>query len=174
MSNDLSVQAASYVNMANGGVASVPPAVTTPLSDMAVPTQSQSSSPNPTLQLNAALGLVVIEFRNDAGTVTNSIPSQQQLDAYRLWQTAGIGSPPDPGTYNGGIATASGPSTASTAPSGAIAAPATASRPTRTQAPAPAPALQSAPAPTPVPPPLPTPVVHGGGGQSGGSHSISA
>jgi hypothetical protein len=38
---------------------------------------------NPSLRLDSALGTVVIEFRNDSGTVTRSIPSQQQLDAYK-------------------------------------------------------------------------------------------
>lgn len=40
--------------------------------------------PNPTLRLDAALGIVVIEFRNAAGEVASSIPTQQQLQAYRL------------------------------------------------------------------------------------------
>lgn len=164
MPSNLSVQAASFVNMANGGVASVPPAVSTPASDVAVPTQSQSSPPNPTLQLNAALGLIVIEFRNDAGTVTSSIPSQQQLDAYRLWQTAGIGSPPDPGTPDASSATARGPPAIAATASTSVAASATASAPTHRTAPAPA--LESAPAPAPV--------VHGGDGQHSGAHSISA
>jgi hypothetical protein len=169
MQNDLSVQAASFVNMANGGVASVPPAVTTASSDVAVPTQTQSSSPNPTLQLNAALGLVVIEFRNDAGTVTSSIPSQQQLDAYRLWQTAGIGSPPNPGASDAGHASAPGPTATAATASAPAAMSATASASTR-----PAPALQSAPAPAPTS----APFAHFGGSQSSGppsgSHSISA
>lgn len=38
---------------------------------------------NPSLHLDPALGLVVIEFRDEAGEVTASIPSQRQIDAYR-------------------------------------------------------------------------------------------
>ncbi len=38
---------------------------------------------NPSLRLDPALGLVVIEFRNESGAVTRSIPSQQQMDAYK-------------------------------------------------------------------------------------------
>ena len=34
---------------------------------------------NPSLRLDPALGLVVIQFRNDVGTVTTSIPSEHQL-----------------------------------------------------------------------------------------------
>lgn len=43
-----------------------------------------SALPNPTLRLDAALGIVVIEFRNAAGEIADSIPTQQQLEAYRL------------------------------------------------------------------------------------------
>ncbi|MBN8903481.1 MAG: hypothetical protein BGO51_01415 [Rhodospirillales bacterium 69-11] len=47
---------------------------------------------NPSLRLDAALGLVVIEFRDDGGAITSSIPSQRQLDAYRAHTQA----PPAP------------------------------------------------------------------------------
>ncbi|MGE0416995.1 MAG: hypothetical protein AB7O80_09335 [Acetobacteraceae bacterium] len=43
---------------------------------------------NPSLRLDAALGLVVIEFRDDAGALTSTIPSQRQIDAYRAHQQA--------------------------------------------------------------------------------------
>jgi hypothetical protein len=39
--------------------------------------------PNPSLRLDAGLGMVVLEFRDDLGEVTNSIPSQRILQAYR-------------------------------------------------------------------------------------------
>jgi len=42
--------------------------------------------PNPTLRLDPALAIVVIEFRDDAGKVRDTIPTQAQLDAYRSWQ----------------------------------------------------------------------------------------
>lgn len=48
------------------------------------PVGGGSALPNPTLRLDASLGIVVIEFRNNAGEVANSIPTQQQLEAYRL------------------------------------------------------------------------------------------
>jgi hypothetical protein len=38
---------------------------------------------NPSLAINPESGVVVIEFRNDAGKVVNSIPTAQQLAAYR-------------------------------------------------------------------------------------------
>lgn len=40
------------------------------------------TAPNPTLRLDASLGLVVLEFRN-AGGEPRTIPSQRELDAYR-------------------------------------------------------------------------------------------
>ena len=48
------------------------------------PGTSGNGFPNPTFQLDAALGIVVIQFHDAAGAVTNSIPSQRQLDAYRI------------------------------------------------------------------------------------------
>ena len=55
---------------------------------------------NPSLRLDPALGLVVIEFRNDAGSVTHSIPSQRQIDAYRTHEQTPPthGTPPTEGT----------------------------------------------------------------------------
>ncbi len=47
---------------------------------------------NPSLRLDPGLGLVVIEFRNDAGAVTRSIPSKQQIEAYRTHEQT----PPGP------------------------------------------------------------------------------
>ena len=49
---------------------------------------------NPSLRLDPALGLVVIQFRNDVGTVTTSIPSEHQLQAYQRWQTTQFGPAP--------------------------------------------------------------------------------
>jgi hypothetical protein len=37
---------------------------------------------SPSLQLNAEIGIVVIQFRDQSGAVELSIPNQQQLDAY--------------------------------------------------------------------------------------------
>ena len=38
---------------------------------------------NPSFQYDPTVGLVVIDFHDNDGRVSNSIPSQQQLDAYR-------------------------------------------------------------------------------------------
>jgi hypothetical protein len=53
-----------------------------------------SALPNPTLRLDAGLAMVVIEFRDESGAVRSSIPSQQQLDAYRAWERSKTGPPP--------------------------------------------------------------------------------
>jgi len=58
-----------------------------------IPVISSPGSPNPTLRLDAALGLVVIEFLGKTGAVTSSIPTQQQLQAYRA------GTEPIPGQH---------------------------------------------------------------------------
>jgi len=39
--------------------------------------------PNPRLRIDAALNLVVLEFRDDAGEVSRTIPSAQEMKAYR-------------------------------------------------------------------------------------------
>jgi hypothetical protein len=78
MSSDLSI----------GAVASDPAIRATDAAAPAVsaPAASGSTSPgtpNPTLALDPALGLVVIEFLSKSGAVTTSIPSQRELLAYR-------------------------------------------------------------------------------------------
>jgi hypothetical protein len=62
------------------------------------PAQAVPAAPpiiNPTLRLDAALGLVVIEFRNNSGAITTSIPSQRQLQEYQRWEATRLGSAPD-------------------------------------------------------------------------------
>ena len=53
---------------------------------------------NPDLRLDPALGLVVIEFHDQAGKLTSSIPSQRQMDAYRMHEEK----PPIGGKNGGG------------------------------------------------------------------------
>lgn len=50
--------------------------------------------PDPSIRLDAALGLVVIELRDRSGVVTRTLPSAQQIAAYRHWVETGTG--PDP------------------------------------------------------------------------------
>jgi len=51
-------------------------------------------TPNPTLRLDAALGLVVIEFLSKTGAVTTSIPTQRELTAYQDGTAQPPGTPP--------------------------------------------------------------------------------
>ena len=54
-----------------------------PERDAASVPATDNALPNPTLRLDPTLGLVVIEFHNQSGHVTTSIPGARQLDAYR-------------------------------------------------------------------------------------------
>ena len=92
MSSEFTVQAVSAAR-ANSDAAGEPKQVVAerlPVSP-AVP----SPIPNPSLRLDPALRLVVIEFRNDPGdAITTSIPSQRQLQAYQRWDVTHIGPTP--------------------------------------------------------------------------------
>ena len=71
-----------------------PKVVASEASPLAEPAPVASPIVNPTLRLEPALGLVVIEFRNDSGAITTSIPSQRQIEAYQRWETTRIGPRP--------------------------------------------------------------------------------
>ncbi|MBP0466916.1 hypothetical protein J5Y09_23510 [Roseomonas sp. PWR1] len=49
----------------------------------AAPAVVSPVTPNPRLRLDGSLGMVVIEFRDQAGSVANSIPSPRVIEAYR-------------------------------------------------------------------------------------------
>jgi hypothetical protein len=53
-----------------------------------------AAPPNPTLRLDFELEIVVLEFRDDNGRVRNTIPTEQQLAAYRSWDRTQSGDPP--------------------------------------------------------------------------------
>jgi hypothetical protein len=46
--------------------------------------------PNPRLTVAPGLNRVVLEFFDSSGALTNTIPSQKQLDAYRLAALSGV------------------------------------------------------------------------------------
>lgn len=56
-----------------------PAAAPTPTVNEALTSPAHTS---PSLELDAAIGIVVIQYRNQAGEIELSIPNQQQLDAY--------------------------------------------------------------------------------------------
>jgi hypothetical protein len=70
--------------------------------------------PSPTLRFDPSLGILVIEFHNDAGQVSNSIPTQRQLEAYRTRADAGPQWAPQPFPTDGQAASGT-PETASPA-----------------------------------------------------------
>ncbi len=94
MSSELTVQPVAVVHAGNDAVAEVK-TVTQPAAG------SEQAPPrlpiiNPNLRLDPALGLVVIEFRDDAsGAITTSIPSQRQLEAYQRWGLTHSGPTPN-------------------------------------------------------------------------------
>ena len=91
MPNDVTVQAIAAVRSANSGNEAVRSAAFEP----ARPEQASASPiPNPSLQLDPALGLVVIEFRNDSGAVTTSIPTEREIAAYQRWEQTKFGPVP--------------------------------------------------------------------------------
>ena len=63
-------------------------------------------SPNPSLRIDPALGIVIIAFHDDPGKVSCTIPTERQLDAYRrsFSGNADTTTLPAPG-YLGGSAT---------------------------------------------------------------------
>ncbi len=66
------------------------PGAAAPAAQQAAPTPTL---PNPSLRLDAALGLVVLEFRNADGTA-RTIPSERELQAYRSAAPARQGGAP--------------------------------------------------------------------------------
>jgi len=62
------------------------------------PANPDADLPNPRLHTDLALNRLVLEFFNAQGALTNSIPSQKQLDAYRLAAFSGGGQPKDSGS----------------------------------------------------------------------------
>lgn len=61
------------------------------------PPPPDTARPNPSLHLDGALGMVIIEFRSESGAVTASIPTERQLEAYRMWERTGSDGAPPPG-----------------------------------------------------------------------------
>jgi hypothetical protein len=93
MPNDLVVRPLTAVHTGTEGSAEAKPAANQPLPQ---PERAANPSPipNPSLRLDSALGLVVLEFRSDTGVVTKSIPSQRQLQAYQKWAETHAGPAP--------------------------------------------------------------------------------
>ena len=94
MPNDLAVRPTPPLGPAteiSGGKNTVPDAV------LAQPPPGDTARPNPSLRLDGVLGMVIIEFHSESGTVTASIPTERQLEAYRVWERTGTDGAPPPG-----------------------------------------------------------------------------
>lgn len=94
MPSDLSVKAVGPVLGASENPAGPKPEIFTPPAQ-APPAPAPVLVANPTLRFDAASGLVVLEYRDESGDVTTSIPTLRQIEAYRQWgqPPPGQGSP---------------------------------------------------------------------------------
>jgi hypothetical protein len=94
MLNSVSLQAVALARTGSDSAVDLKIATASESSPQAEPVQAASLITNPTLRLDAALGLVVIEFRNRTGAITTSIPSQRQIEAYQRWAQTHSGEAP--------------------------------------------------------------------------------
>ena len=109
MSNSMSLQAnlPSFGATASGGGSTTvrPKAAAAP--ETPAPAVPEAKPPklyvNPDRRFDPTTGLVVIEFHDASGNLTNSIPTQRQLEAYRTHQQTPPGQPAP--THSNGAAT---------------------------------------------------------------------
>jgi hypothetical protein len=95
MSNHLSIQTALPIHGTGARVR--PNASAPPQAAAATATQPAQVFVNPAFRFDPSVGMVVIEFHDDSGKMTNSIPSERQLQAYRTHQeTPGEQAAPPP------------------------------------------------------------------------------
>jgi hypothetical protein len=81
LSNQLSIQPAPSYDGLGDNTASPKVALPAP-----APVKPVAMFANPSYQLDPTVGLMVVEFHDKTGAVSNSIPSVRQLQAYRLHQ----------------------------------------------------------------------------------------
>ncbi|WP_149536003.1 hypothetical protein [Siccirubricoccus phaeus] len=113
----------------------------------AAPAQTFQATPNPAMKLDPRLGLVVLQFRDDQGQVTATLPTERELAAYRNAGKRPAASPAPPGS--GGAGTAALPGPAQVAAAASPGGPAAASGAAGAMAPASA-ASHAVPAATPA------------------------
>ncbi|HVC61420.1 MAG TPA: hypothetical protein VND19_13795 [Acetobacteraceae bacterium] len=85
MPNDLNVKPVGPVLGASENPAGPKPEMFTPLAQAPPAAPTPVLVANPTLRFDVASGLVVIEFHDQAGAITTSVPTLRQLEAYRVW-----------------------------------------------------------------------------------------
>jgi hypothetical protein len=92
MQNDLTIQPVAASHAANDAASEAKTPTAQPYPEpKPEPVAHPMPIANPTLRFNAALGLLVIEFFNNSGAVTTSIPSQRQIQEYQKWNATHIG-----------------------------------------------------------------------------------
>jgi hypothetical protein len=91
MSNTLSIQ--TSLPILGPGDSTAPARSTAPAS-VQEPAKAVPLFVNPSFQFDGPVGLVVIEFHDETGKVTSSIPNQRQLNAYRTHQETPPGETP--------------------------------------------------------------------------------
>jgi hypothetical protein len=84
MSNQLSVQAGR--SLLGSGISTAPARPAASVQQQATPAKPVPLFVNPSFRFDVGVSLVVIEFHDNSGAVSNSIPSQKQLSAYRKHQ----------------------------------------------------------------------------------------
>jgi hypothetical protein len=93
MPNDLTITASAPI-------LAIPPVApdrgSAPAASAFVPLGYAPSFPNPAMHIDPVLDLVVIEFHNAAGQITDSTPTPRQLNAYRLTMRIGDAAHPMP------------------------------------------------------------------------------
>jgi len=92
--------------MIRDAASAAPPRPVTPDRAVALPAAGERAPPglvapavpmlNPRMRIDTELNLVVLEFRDDAGEVRQSLPSPQEIDAYRLATRETEAAQPDP------------------------------------------------------------------------------
>jgi len=141
MSNPLSIQGTQPFG---GSHTASPRAPITPTS-VTPPSKPVPLFVNPSYQFDPTVGLVVIEFHNDTGAISNSIPSARQLELYRTHQAIPPNAQPPPTQAAAQPVLQATAQTQATAPLPTAAAiPLPSARPAT-----PAPTSTSAPTPTP-------------------------
>jgi hypothetical protein len=84
LAGDIAVTQAAAVPQATPYRVAAPQAgAAAPVTDGAITVSNGPPLANPSLHLDLALNLVVLQFFNAQGLVTQSIPSQKQLEAYQ-------------------------------------------------------------------------------------------
>ena len=85
MSESLSIQAVGSTQTVAAANAASSRTATTATTAASTSATALPDLPNPSMHIDPQLGVVVLQFRSSSGLVTNTLPTQSQLDAYRAF-----------------------------------------------------------------------------------------